>query len=386
MQRQIAEGAIAVLATAGLAGVTHRAVAKEANVSLAATTRHYSGKMDILAEASRLLLSEYLESFETLKVRLQQGKADQLHTLDDLMFQVTVNALCRDRQRSLAWWEIMLSGGRSPIGQTLARTWFQKLNEVWLDIGQGFDTLPDERQIRLAIERVIGTIFLLHPLELDQGSIERLLGGADLKEFLKPQCLDQGELVNPKDKKEKMRAFLIETGAQILIEQGPGAMSYRSVAERAGMTRSGPSYYFESMNDLVEGAQLVLFSRAKERYETNFRNLTYPCDTPEELARLAAQIFRQEAKDFELENLAYFSTWIAAARSPDLRGFVERILYDRSLTSEERISEVSQIDASDRKAFAIHAVFVGKLVKALATGPDKFADLECDFLTALYIS
>jgi len=65
MQRRIAEGAIRVLSTSGVAGLTHRAVAKEAHVSLAATTRHYSGKIDILAEASRLLF-EYLGSFRSL--------------------------------------------------------------------------------------------------------------------------------------------------------------------------------------------------------------------------------------------------------------------------------------------------------------------------------
>ena len=61
---RIAQAAIAVLAKQGLSRVTHRSVATEAGVSLAATTDDYATKADIIRAASAALLQHYVDSFE----------------------------------------------------------------------------------------------------------------------------------------------------------------------------------------------------------------------------------------------------------------------------------------------------------------------------------
>ena len=61
-QRRITEGAIAAISKHGIAGLTHRSVAQEAHVSLAATTYYYQTKTDIIADASRALLTRYLDA------------------------------------------------------------------------------------------------------------------------------------------------------------------------------------------------------------------------------------------------------------------------------------------------------------------------------------
>ena len=51
---RVLEGALRVLARDGVGGVTHRAVAKEAGVSLSATTYYFKSKSELLADAYRL--------------------------------------------------------------------------------------------------------------------------------------------------------------------------------------------------------------------------------------------------------------------------------------------------------------------------------------------
>jgi DNA-binding transcriptional regulator YbjK len=53
-RREILEAALRVIGRDGVAGLTHRAVADEAGVSLAATTYYFASKADLLREASEL--------------------------------------------------------------------------------------------------------------------------------------------------------------------------------------------------------------------------------------------------------------------------------------------------------------------------------------------
>lgn len=66
----IAAGAVRVLSREGLAAVTHRAVAREAGVPLAATTYYFSSKEELLIEALGLLVAE--------EVAMLQNRASEL--------------------------------------------------------------------------------------------------------------------------------------------------------------------------------------------------------------------------------------------------------------------------------------------------------------------
>ena len=70
---KIAEGAIKVLAEAGVPGLTHRAVARAAGVSLAATTHHFDTKAQLLEETSRTILEAYLGAFRRMANRIRNG-------------------------------------------------------------------------------------------------------------------------------------------------------------------------------------------------------------------------------------------------------------------------------------------------------------------------
>ena len=66
--------------------------------------------------------------------RIAAGQETRLASLDDLVARVVLNALGRERTRSLAWSQLMLHGGRSPTGRTLARCWYEQLDAIWHEI------------------------------------------------------------------------------------------------------------------------------------------------------------------------------------------------------------------------------------------------------------
>ena len=74
---QIADAAIQLLATGGVRAITHRYVARTAQVSLAATTYYYDSKEEIVALASRRLLDAYTDA-----VRRAAGEIHLRHRHD----------------------------------------------------------------------------------------------------------------------------------------------------------------------------------------------------------------------------------------------------------------------------------------------------------------
>src|SRR3569833_2722343 len=110
---RMACAAIEILASHGVAGLTHRLVAANARVSLAATTYYFSTKYEIVAEASDLTLRGYTESFRRAAVRMRTDWADSL-TFRRFLRRLFGIAACRDRSQTLAWAEIILVAHRRP--------------------------------------------------------------------------------------------------------------------------------------------------------------------------------------------------------------------------------------------------------------------------------
>lgn len=63
------------------------------------------------------------------------------------------------------------------------------------------------------------------------------------------------------------RQEIIEAAAEIIREAGPGAVSHRSVARRAGCSLSATTYYFDGLDDLLYQAGLVNIAMWASRAE-----------------------------------------------------------------------------------------------------------------------
>lgn len=374
---KIAEGATEVLAREGVEGLTHRAVARAAGVSLAATTYHFDAKADIIEAASRTLLEGYLTAFRRMAGRIAAGEERRFTSLDDLVRQIVLNAIGRERTRSLAWTELILHGGRSPDGRALAQSWYEQLDAIWYEIARLIEPEASKREASSAIDLTVGLTFFLHPLGLDQPTVKALLGGKrDVGPLLEKIVRSRNQSRTATDESRLAKRYaenrqkIVQAAIDIIVREGAAGISYGRVAEAAGMVRSGPGYYFATIQELLETAQMALFERAKARYRVGLASI-HPAEIDEgRLLDLTTAIFYREALEFGRQNIAHYSVWMRAAQDPCLRPAVASSLLDQHRAWSRRLSALGGKRPVHALAMRMQALFIGKLIRVIAAAAD----------------
>lgn len=396
---KIADGAIRVLAQSGVAGLTHRAVAKAAGVSLAATTYHFDTKPDIIEHASHVLLDDYLDAFERVQSRISNGQDTRFASMLDLVNHVVRNAVGNQQIRSLAWCELILHAGLNPRGKTVAQSWYRGIDAVWHEIAHVVEPGPAPLRASAAVDLAIGLSFCLLPLQFDSAGAEGILTGKqeiersleNLSKNQKKQDNSAGRTSPQKDKRRfaDKRQQIIDAAISIIIDEGASNVTYRRIAEVMGITRSGPSYYFDTIDDILSAAQITLFRRAKERYRAGLGSTAEAdeIDTAR-LVDLTTAIYFKEALENGQENIGYYSAWLRASSNPVLRPTVAASFLDLHHAWMRRIGSASA-DRQPSETMALHmqALFIGKLVRAIAASNDvsELALAREDFANVLSI-
>lgn len=364
---RIVDGAIAVLADLGVAGLTHRAVARAAGVSLAATTYHFDTKADILSAASQSLLDGYLAAFDRMHDRILAGDDSGPASLDDLVTRIMTNALGRVRLRSLAWCEIMLHGARDPARRALTQDWYHQLDRIWHRIGKALDPQADPGQARQAIDMVVGLSFVLHPLDLPPAVVAAVLAGT--RDIGPDLALLAGDRPAPEPPPPAARQKVIAATIDVLIRDGMAGVTFRSIADGAGLSRSGPAHHFASAAQMIEAAQRALFHSAKARYRAAQTGIGAP--DAARLLDLTTAVLTREALDHAGENTGFYSAWVSAAQTPALRPAVAAAQLDQHRAWCRRLAgagtDPARIPAT---ALRMQALFIGMLIRTLAAGAD----------------
>lgn len=153
----IIDAAVQIIATRGLGAVTHRAVAREAKVPLAATTYYFASKEEILREALESLSAAEVERLE----KLADSIAD-LASRDEAGIALSA-ALVPDSQEAprawLAQFEIYLEAARNPALRPAVeqrRQAFVNLAETALRAAGAPDP---ERRAELGVAGINGILF-----------------------------------------------------------------------------------------------------------------------------------------------------------------------------------------------------------------------------------
>jgi DNA-binding transcriptional regulator YbjK len=317
----------------------------------------------MIREVSEVVLADYLEGLERVYGRIETGEDHRDTTLSGLLERATLNLLTRDRDRSLAWCELMLHGGRSEEGRTIAERWFSEIDRVWGDIGHALGESPDATMI--AADLAVGYLFLLHPLHLPGSDLQQLISGEKMV-FDNPLATLPVKVPDV-EMPEPGAAKILEAAVEQLVNEGAQSVTYAGVSERAGLSRSAPSYYYDSVGAMLEAAQFALFRRAKDRYRAGFRALDGRVLKVDRMADLTAAIFTSEALQHADENLAFYSVWVRASARAKLRPVILAALND---LQHAWVRSMEGVGVSRRCALKMHALFVGKLVRALAAGVD----------------
>lgn len=120
-RRAIIEATLRVIERDGVAGVTHRSVAREAGVPTTAST-YYFATLDELLIATLLLVADEL-CVDMLQIVASGGTAREIA-------RSLVSAVRENRGRTLAEYELYLLAGRRPELRPAARRWIDQAVET----------------------------------------------------------------------------------------------------------------------------------------------------------------------------------------------------------------------------------------------------------------
>jgi len=119
-RREILEATLRVIGESGVKGVTHRAVAQEANVALASTTYYFDSKDALVDEAVELMIARSIE--DVRRFTACSGPITQVELVDRIVG--FADAQINDPLAFLtAQYELMLEAGRREYLHPVARRW-----------------------------------------------------------------------------------------------------------------------------------------------------------------------------------------------------------------------------------------------------------------------
>lgn len=364
---QITQAAIGVLAKQGLARLTHRSVASEAGVALAATTYYHAAKSDIVRAASTAILQHYVDALErtTEKYRNNPGQAPSFR---EFVLRLLRKLARDDRTMMMAWQEISLDAVRGSDSLVLMRQWHEEFYRLWIKIAQATKAPDPKNTARSGIDTIQGLLLMVCGLSLTAAEIEAVLGGdAEPASCWQRRPERAPAAPVPRSRKaDETRARLLDAAIDILISDGPAAIGYRAIAERAHLTVAAPTYYFPTTASLLEAAQTKLFEDSKNRYRELMHTLR-PAEA--HIADLTAAIFIREATAFAKVNLANFAIWIEAGRQRALAPMVWSAISDQELAWRRILAAAPGARAPHpRDGILAQALFLGKLQRIISTG------------------
>lgn len=119
-RRAIVDAALRVVSRDGVAGISHRSVAREAGVPPASIAYYFSG-------IDELLVATLLESVDTLVVELESLRAGVRGSaeLPAAVARSLVRMVGEHRERTMAEYELYLLAARRPALRPAARRWIE---------------------------------------------------------------------------------------------------------------------------------------------------------------------------------------------------------------------------------------------------------------------
>jgi DNA-binding transcriptional regulator YbjK len=168
---------------------------------------------------------------------------------------------------------------------------------------------------------------------------------------------------------------------EIVAEAGTAAATHRAIAARAGLPPSTTSYFFSSIEELLDEATRRFTSNRAAELDAVSQALPER-STGDEIAALFAEVLLTGERAMEL---AQIEAYLHAARSSHLRDAVAE-----SMSAFERAAETALAAAGARRPKAGARVFMamvdGFVLEHLAR-PDEYDRIELtDALRALFIA
>jgi len=155
----IVAATLRVLRDEGIGSLTHRAVAREAGVSLALTTYHFATKENLIAEALNVAAAETLAGLREAASDVEGGPLTPASVADRLS-DMTMERLGDERLAVFAVVELSLAAARRPDLHEAAAAWNEEYHRTVAEL-LGRAGIPSAGQAaRLVVATLEGLVFL----------------------------------------------------------------------------------------------------------------------------------------------------------------------------------------------------------------------------------
>ena len=147
VREAIVEATVAITAREGVASVTHRAVAKQAGVSLSSTTWHFATKADILEAALRWTAEHEVARIASIADRLDTPEFDPVAWAEELADWL-IGQVTTKRDVAVALYRLQIELADEPSARRTHHDWGRGLRAL----GEGVAPDLDVRLIVAALD------------------------------------------------------------------------------------------------------------------------------------------------------------------------------------------------------------------------------------------
>ena len=171
--------------------------------------------------------------------------------------------------------------------------------------------------------------------------------------------------VTPKG--ERRRSALVRAAAELLCQGGFEAVTHRAVADRAGLPLASTTYYFSSLEELIETAVEYLGTAEAAQLRDRVNALPRRRRGAEAAADLLVDLLAGEPNREQL--ISRYERYIACARHPAMRGVERRLLKQRVDAVGEAMARSGRRARPDMMTALLYSVD-GAVVSALVDDQD----------------
>jgi DNA-binding transcriptional regulator YbjK len=167
------------------------------------------------------------------------------------------------------------------------------------------------------------------------------------------------------------RDAILRAAVELIGEQGPGALTHRAVAERAGVSLSATTYWFSSKEEIFREAVAFAAGEEVDRLERLVLDLATRRLEPKEWARELSAALLSDATRDPAQPVAMFEFVLEASREPALRDEVARWETAHLRLAEAGLRAVGTADPKT-DAHIVVAVVSGLMLGLLASPEPAF--------------
>ena len=181
-----------------------------------------------------------------------------------------------------------------------------------------------------------------------------------------------GDAVRRRPRGERRRHEILLAALGIVRERGTAAVTHRAVAERAGVPPATTTYYFDSIDELLEETLKLFVDDEVERLDQLAANLRTASVSPHTISELFAEELMRGGESGD--NVAQLELYLEASRRPRLREAAAACLTAYAGAAEAALSASGAPRAAEG-ARAFVALADG-LALARTAAPDSLHDAD----------